>query len=300
VLRSVANNTRQSVRLARTLTSAIPVAMSAIRDRDTESSVPLTRLNEGKPTPHRVIDGCLFDLEEVKSLRAAVPGSTLNDVVLSVIGGALRRYLEARGELPGASLVSGMPVNVRTEADAHADNMVGATMVSLCTDIDDAVARLAGVHASTTSAKQTHETIGARLMPEVTMNIPAPVGRASYRSMLSLGSRFGVVPMNTLVTNVPGIQKPLYMSGAHMLCMMGMGPVTEQMLLFHGVFSYHEGISITFTACRRAMPDPAFYRSCIQAAYVELLNTALRTGKRKGKQKGKAGKRQSRAGRTRA
>ena len=79
---------------------------------------------------------------------------------------------------------------------------------------------------------------------------------------------------NTVVTNVPGPQVPLYMAGARLVSAYGVGPVMDSMGLFHAVTSYCGSIAITVTACRKMMPDPAFYRECLQASFDELLEAA--------------------------
>ena len=77
--------------------------------------------------------------------------------------------------------------------------------------------------------------------------------------------------LNTIITNVPGPQFPLYFTGARMVALYGMGPVMDGMGIIHPVFSYSGRISISVTACRELMPDPSFYADCLQASYDELL-----------------------------
>ena len=95
---------------------------------------PGTRFN-GPVTAHRVLDARFFPFAELKPIRNLVPGATVNDVALAVIGGAMRSYLEKAGELPGAPLRAMTPVSVRTEAEkGDLGNQVSAMVVSLATD----------------------------------------------------------------------------------------------------------------------------------------------------------------------
>jgi hypothetical protein len=78
------------------------------------------------------------------------------------------------------------------------------------------------------------------------------------------------MPINTVITNVPGPQMPLYMAGAQMVALFGMGPITDGMGIIHPVFSYNGTITVSFTSCREMLPDPAVYAECLQASFDEL------------------------------
>ena len=126
----------------------------------------MTSINNGRVSPNRVIDGCFFDLEDFKAIRATEPGVKVNDVALTVIGGALRYYLDAKDGLPDASLVAGCPINVGTEADAEEGrgNLLSLMTPQLHTQIEDPVRRLRAVQESTQHSKELVQTIGARTM----------------------------------------------------------------------------------------------------------------------------------------
>jgi len=85
-------------------------------------------------------------------------------------------------------------------------------------------------------------------------------------------------PINTIISNVPGPQVPLYLCGAKLVCSAACGPVADHMGLFHAVLSYEGGISVTITACRDMLPDPAFYAECIQSSFEELKKAAASLG----------------------
>lgn len=270
--KSPLNNVSKSLKLAKGVAAALPGLLEASRGT---GKAPRTLFNDGRVSANRVMDGRQFDLDEVKAIKQAVPGTTINDIVLTVIGGAMRKYLQAKAALPADPMIAGCPIDVRTEEDAHLDNMVSVMQASLCTDIDDPLARLKAVHIATQDAKAKTEAIGARTLAQIPMNLPAPLGKNLLPAALELATRFKIVPMNTIITNVAGIQRPIYLSGARMVSMLGMGPVMDNLGIFHAAFSYHGGISIMMTACRETVPDPAFYGECIAAAYEELKQAAL-------------------------
>ena len=78
------------------------------------------------------------------------------------------------------------------------------------------------------------------------------------------------LPINTVITNVAGSQKPLYLCGAELVGCAGLGPIMDGIGLFHAVMSCNGKLSITISACSEMLPDPEFYAQCMRAAYDEL------------------------------
>jgi len=249
---------RQTLRNAGALRNAVP-------------SAPRTRFS-GVITPHRVVEGRSFDLDEMKRIKAAVPGATINDAVVAVVTGALRSYLESKGELPDAPMQAMAPISVRTEGESGTmGNQVSAMTVELPTTSIDPLDRLKTVHANTQASKAMTNAIGARTLSDYSQFVPWALAGLATRtaSRFSLANRTNPA-INTVITNVPGPQFPLYMAGAEMVSLFGMGPVTDGMGIIHPVFSYNGKISISVTSCREMMPDPAFYAECLQASFDEL------------------------------
>jgi diacylglycerol O-acyltransferase len=240
------------------------------------ATAPSTRFNR-KVSGHRVVDGVTFDLNEIRALRALAPGSTVNDVILAVEGGALRTYLQDKGELPSESLTAMCPISLRTPGEtATGGNQVGAMVVPLHTDEADARRRLTAVHASTTAAKELQNAIGARTLTDLTQVIPAAIAGLAGRLTATMEIRYENTPppYNTVVTNVPGPQQPLYMDGARMVASYGFGMVHDNMGLMNVITSYVGKLSVTATADRDMMPDPAFYAQCLQGSFDELKASA--------------------------
>lgn len=258
---------------------AVPGLVRAVKgiaqkDFDLEAAIetPRTRFNT-KVSPNRVVEGRSFQLSDLKALRALSPGAKINDVFLAIIGGALRRYLIAKHELPEASLTAMAPISVRSEGEKNSmGNQVSAMLVPLGSHIDGAAERLRYVHAQTVNSKAMTDALGARQMTEMS--------KASPALFLALGaqlySRLGIADVmkpvfNTVVTNVPGPPVPIYSSGAQLVSMHGLLCLTDGLGLGHVVQSYCAQATIGFTACRKVMPDPEFYSECLQASFDEMM-----------------------------
>jgi diacylglycerol O-acyltransferase / wax synthase len=241
-------------------------------------AAPRTRFNTSV-TPHRNWSFVEFDLAAIKQVKTRC-GVTVNDVILAICAGGLRRYLLEKGELPRSSLVAMLPVNIRDESQAGTQgNKVSAMLAALATDIEDPRERLEQIHKNTTSSKIYHQAVGAKKLSDITNFVPYSLGGLAVRLYTSLqGSRFHAPPFNTVITNVPGPQQPLYMNSARMLSTLGMGPIGEGMGLIHVVLSYDGRISIGVTTCREMLPDLDVYVAHLRAAYDELAALAEKAG----------------------
>ena len=250
------------------------------------AKVPRTRFN-GQVSGHRVVEGVAFDLEDIKKIRQRVPGVTVNDVILAVVGGGLRKYLKSKDELPVDSMIAMAPVSVREKDEKNAlGNQVSALSIPLGSHIADPLARLHFTHESAMNSKAMSKAVGAREMSEASKLAPAMISGVSTRLYSRLGLANRLSPMfNTVVTNVPGPRVPLYMAGAKLVSSYGLGPVMDSMGLFHAVTSYCGEICISITACRDMLPDPSFYAECLQDSFDELLAAAEAPRKEKKRDK---------------
>jgi len=254
------------------------------------TNIPRTRFNTNI-SPHRVFDAIEVDLGDIKRIKNAVTGVTVNDVALSICGGGLRKYLASKKELPERSLVAMAPVNIRTkDQQGTAGNQVSQMTLRIGSNIEDPIERLNAVHAGTYQAKELTHAIGAKSMTDYAQFIPSTLtaSAAKLSSRLALANR--VKPAyNCVITNVPGPQIPLYFTGAKMLSSFALGPPIDGMGLFHGLISYCGKFNIGINACREMMPDPAFYAECLRESFDELLAAAIKleasTVKKKAKKK---------------
>ena len=279
--RAAANNLRSPFQLGRVLANTVPSVRRYLdeqrRSRIQETGpVPRTRFN-ASVTPHRVIGGIRFDLRTVKEIRKSVSGATVNDVILTICAGGLRKYLEAKKELPKESLIAMCPISVRSEGEhGVAGNRVSSMSVALRTDLADAGERLRAVFEATQHSKKLAEAIGARTLTDLGQFIPGGLAGLGWRTATRLGLANRVSPfLNTVITNVPGPQVPLYSAGAELIAQFGMGPVMDGMGLIHPVGSYNGSAMIAFTSCREMLPDPERYEQCLRDSLDESTSAAL-------------------------
>lgn len=283
LFRSYINNLRQPFRFAQAMTATIPglAKLTAGVGKGELSTAnlrppPRTRFN-GKVGPHRVIEGRTFSLADVKAIRAAVPGPTVNDVMLATVGGALRMYLESKGELPNESMTAMAPISVRAEGEKGAlGNLVSAMVVPLGTQIADSLERLRYVHDEAVASKALTNAVGARTLTEYSQFLPSALAGLGARLYTRLGLANRMTPVfNCVVTNVPGPRQPIYMAGAKLVSQIGTGPIFDGMGIIHPVYSYGDAIAISFTSDREMIPDPSFYADCLQASFDALKAAAL-------------------------
>ena len=251
-------------------------------------SAPKTILNQAVG-PHRVFDAAEFPLEGFKDIKNAA-GVTINDVALSIVGGALQRYLDKKGETPEeGSLAAGIPLNMRTRRGVTDDNnQVGSVYASLHTDIIDPLERLTAITQSTAEAKESGEKsplvdvlkIAGAFSPAVAKTAAGIWSRNQLSSLLP-------VNISTVVTNVMGPDFALYCSGAKLVDYYGLGVLTPGMGLFHAVFSYAGKVTLSVLGDRSIMPDPELYHDCLVESYEELYAAATQSAG-KGKTQSKA------------
>ena len=277
--------------LTRALKNLAPAVLGSLSDLWLHPErLPLTRFNS-EVSPHRVFESRRFLIDEFKLIRELVPGATINDAVLAVCGGALRRYLTSHDELPEPSLVSVAPVSIR-HADGATTGHHGLSLmrVPLGTELEDPVRRLRSIQRHTAADVDIEQAVGAKELTDITKHAPAATLALSAR--LLAGSALGVgqrAPLaSCTITNVPGPAIPLYLNGARMTYFSGIMPISDGMGLVFSVTSYDGKIFISPTSCREQIPDPEHFAQCIRDSFQEYLVLATRPARRRHKAKRKA------------
>ena len=239
---------------------------------------PRTRFNN-KVSAHRVFEAVDFDLNEIKALKNAHAHASVNDVMVAIVAGALRRYLKIKGELPEESMTALLPISIRSDAknNAHSvGNQISFMFPKVYTNIEDPVERLDAVAAVTTKGKRQSQNDGGSVLLETAQLLPTTVTNLLLRTALKYNVAHYIKPLfNTVITNVPGPQLPLYFAGAKLVNFYGTGISYDTMGLFHIIFSYNGRISLSVTCCRNMMPDPAFYADCLRHSMRELKKALL-------------------------
>ncbi|MEA3055937.1 MAG: diacylglycerol O-acyltransferase / wax synthase [Actinomycetota bacterium] len=237
-------------------------------------SAPRTPFN-GAITARRSFGMADVALDDIKAVRVAL-GGTVNDVVLAVCAGALRTYLDEKGALPDDPLVAMCPISVRSEADKSAlGNQISSMLVSLASDLDDPVARLRVIQESTKHAKDQANAIGAdTLMNWAEFAAPAVAAAALRRySRMKVADRHRPF-YNTVISNVPGPQFPLYMAGAKMVAMYPMGPLNDGAGLNMTLISYLGQVHFGLVACPDMLPDVGHLAELIPDSLARLKKAA--------------------------
>ena len=273
--RAVWNTVRSPIGMTDAVMRSAPAlykwAQQALTSQKQEStSVPDTRFN-CKASPHKMFDATTFKLDELKAIRKAVPGSTINDVVLCICSGALRSYLLHHRELPDESLVAWVPINARAtqlEGTENPGNRITSMTTPIFTDIADPVERLRSIHSSTGKSKAARSGVSARLMTDLSQHVPAATLVTAGRLVLRAGVAANIC--NLFISNVPGPQVPMYMNGALQLATYGIAPLADGMGLFIATPSYNGNISFNVTSTRETMPDVEFFVECIESSLAEL------------------------------
>ncbi len=191
-----------------------------------------------------------FPMERMKAVAQAV-GGTLNDVVLALCGGAMRRFLLERGELPDKSLTAGIPVSVRPADSEGTGNAISFIVCTLGTDIEAPAERLAAIRASVKAAKDHVQSLPRRAMMQYTMLLMAPT---ILTLLTGIGGR--TPPMfNCTISNVPGPEKPLYFNGAELIAAYPASIVQHGQALNITCGSYNGQMNFGLTACHSSVPS---------------------------------------------
>lgn len=207
-------------------------------------------------TAHRRFAFRSLSLSDAKAIRRAFD-VTLNDVVMALCGGALRRYLESHDALPGASLVAMVPVSVRTGAASEwGTNRVAGVLAPLHTDRAEPAARLLAIHQSMAAAKELQRAIPATMLTDITQFAPPALAAQASRLMSRMKVADRLTPLfNVVISNVPGPRQPLYLAGSRMTHFYPVSVVSEGLGLNMTVQSYLDNLDFGFIACRELVPD---------------------------------------------
>jgi len=288
--RAATNSLRSPIGISDAVMRAAPGVYQAVEQALTSRSeekhtVPDTRFN-AKVSPQKMFDATVFELDDLKAVRPAVPGCTINDVVLAICSGALRKYLQHHGELPEDPLVAWVPINARpggaSDTDAPGNNITAMT-TPIFTDIADPLERLRAIMAATQQSKEAKSGLSARLMTDLTRHIPAATQVLASRLILQTG--VAAKTCNLFVSNVPGPQEPQYMNGARVWGSFGLAPLGDGMGLFIATPSYAGKMSFNVISTREIMPDIQFFIECLEESLAELLTAAQPAPQKKRKNK---------------
>jgi WS/DGAT/MGAT family acyltransferase len=233
-------------------------------------SADQTPLN-GTVGPHRRFDWWRVPLAELKAMRKGF-GCTINDVVLTVVTGAVREYLILRGVDPSSlTFRVSAPVSVRNaEEKGKLGNRVSSWVIALPIGEADPLAQLAAIHAETARLKEERTALGVETIMAMAEFTPS--------TLLTLGARAASGPINTIVTNVPGPQFPLYLQGARLLELYPLVPLMESLGIGIALASYDGHVHWGFNSDPDVVPDADVFVEQIRASYARVAAAATRAG----------------------
>jgi len=219
----------------------------------------------------------LAPLQQVAAAREV----SINDVVLTLVGGALRRYLEARDELPDKPLLAAMPVSLRARGDTQMNTQATMAQASLATDLADPLERLRAVHQTAATAK----ALSREMRPAVDLTLPS-LGMPWLLSGAAAVYGGGLAERlprlaNVVVSNVPGPAQPLYLAGARLRSWWPLSIVEHGLGLNITVLRYVDSLDFGIVAAKRLVHDAAPLAVALARSCDELVAAALPAPKRR-------------------
>ncbi|HEX3545462.1 MAG TPA: wax ester/triacylglycerol synthase family O-acyltransferase [Mycobacterium sp.] len=216
-------------------------------------AAPRTAFN-ANITGHRNVAFAQLDLEDIKTVKNHF-GVKVNDVVMALVSGVLRRFLIDRGELPDTTLVATVPVSVHDKSDRPGRNQVSGMFSRLETNIEDPAARLKSIAEANSVAKQHSLAIGATLLQDWTQ-FAAPAVFGVAMRVYAASRLSGAKPVhNLVVSNVPGPQVPLYFLGSKVKALYPLGPIFHGSGLNITVMSLTGTLDVGIVSCPELLPD---------------------------------------------
>jgi diacylglycerol O-acyltransferase len=247
---------------------------------ETKFPVPITIFN-GSISAKRTWGTAILSFDRINSLKKVMGGS-INDMILAICAGAIRRYLAEKEKLPLHPLVANVPISIRKENSTEMNNQIANMMIQLATHIEDPLERLEYIQEQTMLGKSRHNTLGAKTLSK--MADVVPFGLANIAA--GLYSKYNIKdlhrpPFNVTITNVPGPRVPLYLNGHKVVSIFGLTPVVDGFGLIIAAFSYNGQVTITTTSDAKTMPDADLFSRYIRESANELEGLIKDLGKGK-------------------
>lgn len=269
----------QAALLPRLLLATVKGLASMLRyRRRNETGVPLPIAHaprvsfNGPLTSRRSFATVTLPLADLKGVRRQ-HGVTLNDVVLALTAGALRRWLDEHGERPAISLTAGVPVGLdAADSDPRLlGNNVSNLFTTLATDVADPVERLHRISRTAGHAKEMNRRLGSQMLADWNQFAPpslVALGTRLYSRFRA--ARFHPAAFSAIVSNVPGPRETISIGGARLTDIFSVGPLVDGIGLNVTVWSYVDRMNFSLLACPDLLPDVEVLASYFPAALAEL------------------------------
>ena len=277
VLDSAAEIPRAAVRTVSKVASAGASLVRRLNPADLDAAMPFTGPNVSfsrSISPSRSVGFAEFDLADVKFVKNAF-GVTVNDAVLAVVAGALRRYLSDRGELPDRPLVAAVPKSIRVDESGR--NAISTMFASMHVEISDPARRLRMTQRKADAGKEVQREFGDDTLGELFEATPGPL----ISSFMGIYHRLRIADRsrsvaNLVASNVPGPPIPVYMAGARLVQLYPIGPVIDGTGLNITITSYIDRMFASMLGDGVHVPEPERIADGMVDALAELVKVAQR------------------------
>ncbi len=236
-------------------------------------SAPPKALSNGNVCRNCDISLKTFSLDTVKTIKKAIPESTVNDVVLALCAGAMRRYLMKQGKLPHKPLVATVPISIHSaKKKGNNDQQLAIVPVSLATNLTDPLERFDAIYKSVRESGAYNKAIDANRLMDYNQYRPFAMAALASRfaAQNSPASRFAS-HSNLMIANVPGPQVPIYFAGAKALLTIASSPILQGNRPVINVQSCLGQMTFCTTSCLNSMPNAKTFPDCLEEELDALL-----------------------------
>ena len=254
------------------------VNSTQLRHRDKQEQPPHFFMSPHSPFNEEIdtarhMSSAHLSLSAIKDIKKAYAGSTVNDVVLTICAGALRKHLLKQGQLPTSPMVAMVPVSKREGNEKDQGNLISPMLVSLATNVGSPRARLEAVHQNALKAKEYNREVAVE---KIINHLPSWSSSLVTKAYTYFRVANHIKPVfNMIITNVPGPSCPLYLDGAELVSMEGMAPIVDGMGLTLVITSYKDTLTVSVTSTSEMAAHAPFFIKYLHESLEELQQAIL-------------------------
>jgi len=250
-----------------------PIVKKVLKDfvnnKEPLDKLPITRFN-GMVSKYRRFNAFSMEMPILKKISKQL-GVRVHDLLLSIIGSGLRKYLQNKNELPDLSMSAMVPVSKITRKNCSFGNKLSFIFPKIFTNVSDPIERLASIENEMKLAKGRNSKKNSTFIDDCYI---LPVATANLiLSAITKSKLIDYVPtlFNTIITSVPSSKKCQFFADAQLMQMFGAGLCYHKLGLFHVLCDYDNQMTISFVACENMMSDDLFYVQCLKESYQEFV-----------------------------
>ncbi len=231
---------------------------------------PRSALNLDRMSAERLHDARRFDYRRIRAVRDLADGATFNDIVLAVIGGAMRRYLEEHDRVPEDTMTTVVPINLRKfDGEGDGSNVVSAMMLPVFQEIADPLQRLKAIRKASAHAKRDSAMEANRRLFRLLTGLPSPVLNTVMAAARKIAYAGNSAIASTIVSNVRSFPEPRSVAGAEVKYMFGFGMLWPGVGSLHTCTLYADYLNVGLSCSPDVIPKTGAYMACIEASFAE-------------------------------